>query len=169
MRSSSPMAAGQEEELEWIGKATAKLQGPKPPQVWSVLVEDFCNIHRWLPAVDDCWQVAGVKGEVGAVRCVATGGGKKLCNETLISVDHGARCLSYRALENNVGIHRYVSTMKVLPAAEGGGDGEAGCRIEWSYEADPLDGMTRERFDSLIKNHLEGMVENLEKTFPLNS
>ncbi|RAL51176.1 unnamed protein product [Cuscuta campestris] len=168
--------AGVLEELKWEGKSTAKCQGPKPHQVWSVLIDDFCDLHRWLPSLDRCHQVDGVKGEVGLVRYVASvdpadsGEEKKVknwCNERLVSVDHRERCLSYQVLDNNMGIEGYVATLKVFPAADGDGD-DAGCRIEWSYVADPIVGMTGEEFFGFIASNLQGMVGTLQKAFPLD-
>ena len=47
------------------------------------------------------------------------------------------RCISYEIMENNVGFKSYMATIEVLPI---NGDGQNGCKIEWSFVADPIEG-----------------------------
>ncbi|CAH9142109.1 unnamed protein product [Cuscuta epithymum] len=154
-------------ELNWEGKTTASLNGPKAHKVWSVLVEDFSDIHKWLPNLDQSHHVEGVKGEVGWVRYVAStassGNENKVrwCRERLVSIDHDGKCMSYQVLENNIGIKSYIATLKVLPTLDG--DDEVGCEIVWSYVADPIDGMTSDAFFGFISSSLKGMAATLEK------
>lgn len=161
--------AGQEEP-KWEGKATAELKGPKAQKVWQTLVDDFCDIHKWFPAIETCHYVEGVKGEVGMVRYVGTtvpasedGGEAKVnwCREKLVRLDHGGRSLSYQILDNNVGMKEYVATLKVLSSSDGGD--ELGCQIEWSYVSDPIVGMTPEGFYGYVSFSLQAMAEKMEK------
>ncbi|CAI9093565.1 OLC1v1029096C2 [Oldenlandia corymbosa var. corymbosa] len=183
------MAGKQEEKEEimekWEGKATARLKGVKPEQVWTLFLDDFCSFHKWLPTIDTCYQVEGINGQPGAVRyCSSTttlsdanhhhhddGGTAKTavlwCHEKLVSVDAAGllRSLSYQVLDNNLGIKSLVTTIKVSPAVSTDGDDDgSGCQIQWSFVADPMEGlMTYDGFSSYINFALQGMAENMEK------
>ncbi|KAK2661278.1 hypothetical protein Ddye_007811 [Dipteronia dyeriana] len=56
-------------------------------------------------------------------------------------IDPIQRCLSYEMLDNTSGFKSYVATIKVLPI---NGDGKIGCKIEWSFVVDPINGKTLE-------------------------
>ncbi|XP_060211257.1 lachrymatory-factor synthase-like [Lycium barbarum] len=158
------MAAQQ--QSKWEGKAIGNLKGPKAEQVWP-LFEDFFNFHNWLPTIDTCYQLNNEKD--GLIRCCAntvppsSDGSEaiiKWCHERLLYVDKIERCLSYEALDNNVGIRSYVATFKILSSDDGD---ESGCKIEWSFVADPVDGLTLECFLGYVDFSLQGMAEKIEK------
>ncbi|KAL8259552.1 hypothetical protein R6Q59_027505 [Mikania micrantha] len=155
----------------WEGKATAELKSTTAEQVWPLL-EDFCNFHKWLPTIDTCHHVQGAHGEPGLVRYCATivpsaspsandaGPAStdvvKWCHEKLLSIDPVQRCLSYEIGENNLGFTGYVSEMKVVET-------DGGCRVEWRFEADPVDGMRLEDLCGYIESSLNAMAERMEK------
>ncbi|XP_051151402.1 lachrymatory-factor synthase [Andrographis paniculata] len=149
----------------WEGKATAKVLSLSAEAAWSFL-EDFCNFHKWFPAIDTCRRIEGVDGRPGLVRyCAATlpppsEGVVKWCHERLLAMDPIGRSLSYEVLENNIGIKRYTSTMRVT--AINGGDGVSGCQIEWSFLGDPVEGLTREEWVAYLDSGLQGTVRNME-------
>ncbi|KAL3844196.1 hypothetical protein ACJIZ3_001599 [Penstemon smallii] len=164
------MAAAQtENKPKWEGKIAAKVEKTTPQQAWTLL-EDFCNIHKWLPSIDTCHKVEGVEGRAGLVRyCASTYSGGdggdvvvKWCNEKLIEVDPINKCLSYEVLENNMGLKFYKSTMEVKPTE--GGDDVHGCLIEWSFLADPVEGFSFEDLIGYLDLSLQGMVHKMEKT-----
>ncbi|XP_057466636.1 lachrymatory-factor synthase-like [Actinidia eriantha] len=159
----------EETQPKWEGKATVKLIGSTPDQVWPLL-EDFCSLNKYLPTIDTCHQVEGVYGQPGLIRyCASTitsssrGTGEKAikwCHEKLLAMDPIERCLTYEVLDNNMGFNSYLSTMKVLPID---GDDEHGCQIEWSFVCDPIGGF---RFDDLltyIDSSARSMVEKIGK------
>ncbi|KAI5669184.1 hypothetical protein M9H77_19037 [Catharanthus roseus] len=155
---------------KWEGKAVAKLKnGVKAEQIWSLLTEDFCNFDKWLPTIDTCHQIEGDNGKPGLIRYCSSSSSTKWCQEKLIAIDPKVRCLSYEILSNNLGFKSYVSTIKVLKSTEIGGDSEeeeelgGGCEIEWSFVADPVDGLSCEGLGDYINYSLKGMVENMEK------
>ncbi|MCD7472052.1 hypothetical protein HAX54_012935 [Datura stramonium] len=154
------MAAQQ--ESKWEGKSIAYLKGPKPEQVWP-LFEDFFNFHNWLPTIDTCYQVNDKDGLIRYCASTSSHGGEaiiKWCHERLLTVDKIQRCLTYEALDNNIGLGSYVATFKVLPSD---GADDSGCQIEWSFVADPVDGLTLECFLGYLDSSLQGMAENFEK------
>ncbi|KAL3330361.1 hypothetical protein AABB24_034279 [Solanum stoloniferum] len=160
--------ATQQLESKWEGKSIVDLKHPKAEQVWPLL-EDFFNFHNWLPNIDTCHQInCDNKDEI--IRYCASiappsssDDGEaitKWCHEKLLTVDKIERCLSYEVLDNNIGIKSYVSTLKVFSSD---GDDENGCQIEWSFVADPIDGLTLELFLGYVDSSLQGMAENMEK------
>ncbi|CAK7353144.1 unnamed protein product [Dovyalis caffra] len=163
-------AVKEETQPKWEGKATAELKGPSADQIWSFL-EDFCNIHKWIPTVDTCYQVEGELGQPGLVRyCasstpLASNGSHEenkisWAKEKLLMINPTERCLSYEITENNVGFKSYVATTKVLPI---NGDGQNGCKIEWSFVADPIEGWAFGDLNSYVYNCLQFMAQKMEQ------
>ncbi|KAL0318377.1 UNVERIFIED_CONTAM: hypothetical protein Sangu_1993900 [Sesamum angustifolium] len=159
--------AAEADEPKWEGKATAKLHKPTPQQVWPLL-EDFCSFHNWLPTIDTCRKVEGAHPDL--VRyCAATlppppdggDGVVKWCHEKLLAMDPTQKLLSYEVLENNMGFKSYKSTIKVT--AIEGGDAPNGCQIEWSFLADPVEGLSCDDLVDYLDISLQGMAQNMEK------
>ncbi|XP_076920552.1 lachrymatory-factor synthase-like [Bidens hawaiensis] len=150
---------------KWEGKATAELKTTKADQVWPLL-EDFCNIHKWLPTLDTCHYVQGVHGQPGLVRYCATiiksssspsnEVDVKWCHEKLVSLDPVERCLRYEIGENNLGFTGYVAEMKVVEM-------DVGCMVEWRFVADPMEGMGLEDLCCYMESSLKAMAERMEK------
>ncbi|KAK6782465.1 hypothetical protein RDI58_020261 [Solanum bulbocastanum] len=164
--------ATQQLESKWEGKSIANLKHPKAEQVWPLL-EDFFNFHNWLPNIDTCHQINSNNKDEIIRYCASTAppsssdngeGIIKWCHEKLLTVNKIERCLSYEVLDNNIGIRSYVSTLKVLALD---GVDEGGCQIEWSFVADPIDGLTLELFSGYVDSSLQGMAENIEKALVL--
>ncbi|RXI07701.1 hypothetical protein DVH24_005474 [Malus domestica] len=98
------------------------------------LLADFCNLHKWFPILDTCYQVEGVPGQPGVIRYASLypdAFGKtslsaddhghhddqrsiKWVTEKLLAIDLIERCLSYEIVDNNIGFKSYVGTMQVL-------------------------------------------------------
>ncbi|PHT40494.1 hypothetical protein CQW23_19348 [Capsicum baccatum] len=158
--------ASQQQQSKWEGKSIANLKGPKPEQVWPLL-EDFFNFHNWLPTLDTCYQLNHNDGLL--IRyCASTvspssDSGEaivKWCHERLLTVDKIKRCLSYEVLDNNIGIRSYVAMFKVFASND---CDESGCQIEWSFIADPVDGLTLESFSGYLNSSLQDMAGKIEK------
>ncbi|KAF8035892.1 hypothetical protein BT93_C1803 [Corymbia citriodora subsp. variegata] len=165
----------EETRPRWEGKAIAELKGPTPDQVWPFL-EDFCNVHKLLPAVDTCRQVEGVPGQPGLVRCCAsaTFGNNsdpsklKWANERLLMMDPSDKCFSYEILDNNVGFKNYVATVRVMPMKDEDGK-KNGCTIEWSYVSDPVEGWGLQDLCSYIDFSLQSMAKKIESAIQESS
>ncbi|KAF7112504.1 hypothetical protein RHSIM_RhsimUnG0223000 [Rhododendron simsii] len=151
---------------KWEGKATANLVGSTPEQVWPLL-EDFCNLNKYLTTLDTCYRVEGELGKPGLIRyCGATvpslsGGDEKLtlwCHEKLLAMDPIGRLMTYVVLDNNMGFKSYESTIKLLPID---GDDEPGCRIEWSFVTDPVEGNTQEDLVNYLDSSVRTMAMNM--------
>lgn len=150
-----------DDNLKWEGKATAKLK-PTAKDVWPLL-EDFCSLHKWLPTIDTCFKVDD--GKSGLVRhCAASprGGDPEVrwCRERLTGIDPVGKWLSYEVVDNNMGFKSYKSTLKVVPTD--GGD-EFGCQIEWSFVADPVEGLSCDDLAKYVGIGLQGMAQNMER------
>lgn len=156
----------------WEAKVSKKLNKHKPEDVWPFL-EDFCSFNKWLPSIDTCYKVGGVEGRPGLIRyCAATlppppdgNGGEetiKWCHERLLEVDPIKKYLSYEVLDNNMGFKSYKSTLEVLPSMDGDDD-QKGCLIEWSFFADPIEGLRFEDMVAYLDSCLQGMAENIER------
>ena len=72
-------------------------------------------------------------------------------------IDPIERCLSYEVIDSNIGFKSYVATSKVLPINNGGG-----CKIEWSFVADPIEGMSQEGLASYIDHSIQFMAKKME-------
>lgn len=153
-----------EEAAKWEGKATAKVTGFSPDEVWPLLA-DFCNYHKWLPGIDLCRCVDGDPSLPGCVRyCArtsATGEVEDWANEKLTAMDPAGRTLSYVVLENSVGFGAYEATIKVVPDVGDGGGGAKGCSIEWSFVADPVVGWGRDGLMEYIDSSLKTMAQRM--------
>ncbi|GMQ03477.1 hypothetical protein CsSME_00049261 [Camellia sinensis var. sinensis] len=156
-------------ESKWEGKASANLVGSTPQEVWPHLA-DFFNLTKYLPSIDTCYKIEGEDGKPGLIRyCSSTitssSGGSdevviKWCHEKLLEIDPSKWYFNYEALDNNMGIRSYFSTIKILPID--GGE-EDGCEIEWSYSADPIEGFTFDSFLAYIDTSIHTMAENIGK------
>ncbi|KAJ6862514.1 hypothetical protein NC652_039381 [Populus alba x Populus x berolinensis] len=67
--------------------------------------------------------------------------------EKVLVINPIERCISYEIMENNAGFKSYVATIEVLPI---NGDGQNGCKIEWSFVADPIEGWRLELLHSQL-------------------
>ncbi|KVH99854.1 lachrymatory-factor synthase [Cynara cardunculus var. scolymus] len=166
--------AEERRESKWEGKVVAEVRSITPQQVWPLL-EDFCNVHKWLPTIDTSRHVEGVYGQPGLVRyCASTlsslpsNGDDQTpttvvnwCHEKLLSIDPVQRSLSYEITENNLGFTFYVAEWKVIELK--GDDNAGGCRIEWSFSCNPVEGWKLEDFSGYIGSGLEGMAKRIEK------
>ncbi|KAL1532527.1 lachrymatory-factor synthase-like [Salvia divinorum] len=155
------------ENPKWEGKATAKLLRPTANEVWPLL-EDFCSLHKWLPTIDTCFKVVDDDEDNGLVRhCAASpqdgsDSEAQWCRERLTGMDPAGKWLSYEVVDSNMGFKNYKSTMKVVPI-DGGDD--LGCQIEWSFETDPIEGLSCEDLAKYVGIGLQGMALNMERTF----
>ncbi|XP_008794116.1 lachrymatory-factor synthase-like [Phoenix dactylifera] len=152
----------QNQSEKWEGKASINVPNTKADEAWSLL-SNFCSLHLWLPAIDVCEKVAGVEGQPGCVRyCAAapSDGGKlvRWSKEELLGFDPVARSYCYEVTGSNIGFGRYMATFKVL--AE---EGEAGCKLEWSFESEPVEGWTQESLIAYLQTGLEGMARRVEE------
>ena len=155
-------------QTKWEGKACVELAIPTAQEVWP-LVEDFCNLHKWLPTIDTCYQVDGILGQPGMVRYVATttttssNGNEetmiKWAKEKLLMIDPIKRCLSYEIIDNNIGMKSYVGKFIVSPIND---DGKKGCKMEWSFVCDQIEGLRFEDFLPYIETGLQSMAKKME-------
>ena len=78
-----------------------------------------------------------------------------------MSIDPIQRCLSYEIVENNWGFTYYVVEIKVNEVDDGG------CMIEWSFEADPIEGWRLEDLcrdiESSLKDHISRVSEEVQE------
>ncbi|CAL0300893.1 unnamed protein product [Lupinus luteus] len=148
-------------------KATVELAENSTEQVWPY-IEDFCCIHKLIP-LDICHKLEGIEGQPGLIRyCAITIKGDDADAETtimnwakekLLSIDRVQRCLSYEVGENNMGFKSYVATMKVLAINEDAKEG--GCKIEWGFVSDPIEGWRLQDLKSFIDSNLQAMAKKI--------
>lgn len=146
-----------QKQPKWQGNASAELKRTAAEQAWTALA-DFCNFHKWLPTLATCRQVEGVPGEPGVIRYCASApvdneeSSIKWAKEKLLTVDPIQRCLSYEVAESNLGFKSYVARMQVVAMEMDGGDG---CKIEWSFVCDPIEGLGLDDFLSYLDSSLQ--------------
>ncbi|MQM02844.1 hypothetical protein Taro_035612 [Colocasia esculenta] len=157
------------QEATWEGSAQAKLPAATADEAWSLL-EDFSGIHRLLPGIKTCTLVDGANGVPGCTRhCVgppvpSENGGEPTvywATERLLSFDAAERSYSYEVTDSNMGFRRYVATLRAKP--EGGVGAGGGCRLEWSFAADPVEGWSRDRLVGYLQYGLEEMGRRIEE------
>ncbi|KAJ6361541.1 hypothetical protein OIU78_002052 [Salix suchowensis] len=130
--------AEEKSQIKWEGKSIAELRGPTADQSMVSLggllqYKQMVSKHRFMMRA----RFVGSK-------------------ERLLMISPAEKCLSYEVLENNSGFKSYIATMKVLEI-NGSDAGENGCKIEWSFIADPVEGWTFEDFNSFINFCLQSM------------
>ncbi|KAK7351503.1 hypothetical protein VNO77_11015 [Canavalia gladiata] len=153
-----------ESEPKWEGKAIVELPGKEAESAWSA-IQDFCNLHKWIP-LDTCYYVEGIQGQPGLIRyCASTVKDPesqtptiKWAKEKLLTIDPIQHSLSYEVGENNMGFNSYVGTFQVLPL---NGDPKLGCKIEWGFLCDPVEGWTFQALNSYIENALQFMANKI--------
>ncbi|PIA38254.1 hypothetical protein AQUCO_02800139v1 [Aquilegia coerulea] len=135
-------------------------------QVWPFLA-DFFGMRKLLPALDICRPVEGIGGEPGCIRYCARYTGApdneetvKWATEKLLSIDNAQRSLSYKIIANNLGYESYMATMKVVP---GGNNNKDGCKIEWSFVVEPVEGRTEEDMASHQDYILKTIAKSIEE------
>ncbi|XP_057424924.1 lachrymatory-factor synthase-like [Lotus japonicus] len=162
--------AAKESKPKWEGKATVELPGTTAEAAWAV-VSDFCNLHKWIP-IDTCYQVdqdqpglfryctSIIKTDGSAVMDEKARTTKiKWAKEKLLVNDPVQHCLSYAVIDSNIGFTNYVATMSVVPIAMAA---EAGCKMEWGFVCDPVEGRTCEDLRSYIESYLRFMANKIE-------
>lgn len=149
---------------KWEGEVSAVTATAKPQEIWPLLADDFCSLHKWLP-IDTCRHVEGESGQPGLTRYCATTDTSspspsiKWVHERLILIDATQHILTYEIRENNIGFKSYVATFKLLPG--GDGDDGGGCKVLWSFVADPIEGWPLEEFVKYLDISLKHMVNKM--------
>lgn len=153
----------------WKGTTSIELKTCKAQHVWP-LFEDFFGLDKWFPSITTCLPIEGKSGQPGCVRFCSgfktvndsndntTGSVKQRVNWTkqkLLSIDPTEKVFTYSIVEGNVGFNGYLSTVKVVPAGEG-------CRIEWDYEVEPVEGWKPQDLDDFIGTGLQVMANRME-------
>ncbi|KAM1365006.1 hypothetical protein ACFX13_044074 [Malus domestica] len=155
-----------QKQSKWQGNTSAELKRTAAEQAWPALA-DFCNLHKWFPNLATCRQVEGIPGQPGVIRYCASApvdndeSSIKWAKEKLLTIDPIQRCLSYEVTESNLGFKSYVSTMQVV-AMDGGG----GCKIEWSFVCDPIEGLGLDEFLSYLDSSLQLMGKAIMEHAP---
>ncbi|GFZ08485.1 hypothetical protein Acr_20g0002930 [Actinidia rufa] len=154
----------------WKGTVTAKAEGFTPSQAWSFF-EDFGNLYKIDPNVDISYALEGVYGHAGLVRfCSAhtttalPSGENEIAvqwfHEKLLAMDPAKYSFTYQIMENNVGFTYCKSTVKVLPIHD---SNELGCKLEWTYESDPLPGQTPDYLSNYFGLNIQAMADAIKK------
>ena len=76
--------------------------------------------------------------------------------EKLLMIDPIKWCLSYEVIDNNIGMKFYVAKLIVSP----NDDGKNGCKMEWSFVCDPIEGL---RFEDFLLNTIETGLQSMAK------
>ncbi|XP_074289786.1 lachrymatory-factor synthase-like [Silene latifolia] len=160
---------GEENTRKWEGETRVEMQNTTPKEIWP-LISDFCSLSKWVPHVKRCYLVEGVPNEVGMIRYCGTtefpNEGEQWANEKLLMIDSSNMCFSYEILDNNLGFKGYVATVR-LEQIEGEDGGVCGCRIVWSFVADPVDRFTLEDLVGFITSVAQVMAKRMEQSISL--
>ncbi|CAO2183018.1 unnamed protein product [Urochloa humidicola] len=155
----------------WRGTVRAVATGPSPGAAWALL-GDFFSLDRWVSTVATCRRVEEEEEEgrpgcvvrycEGPVNMAAAVGEEEEAavvgwsKERLLEADDAGRWYSYEVVESNKGFGRYRATLAVE-------HDPAGCAVRWSFEADPVEGWTREGFVAFLEKLARGVAKLLEE------
>ena len=124
---------------------------------------------KWLPTIDTYYQVDGILGQPGLVQYVPTpttissNGNEetmiKWAKEKLLMFDPIKPCLINKIIDNNIGMKSYVGKLILSPIND---DGKNGCKNEWSFVYDPIEGLRFEDFLPYIETGLQSMAKKME-------
>ncbi|XP_004301435.1 PREDICTED: uncharacterized protein LOC101313126 [Fragaria vesca subsp. vesca] len=150
---------------KWESQASAQLKGSKAHEVWPLLA-DFCNLDKWFPNLHTCYRVQGVSGQPGLVRyCEMKRDETTLwAKEKLLMIDPINQSITYEVGDNNLGLKSYVATVPVVPI-----NNNNGCKIEWSYVCNPIEGSSLEEFQSFVEYCLQGIAKKMELALVSNN
>jgi len=154
------MKEQEEPRRKWKGETRVELKGHSPAQIWP-LISDFSSLNRWFPHVATCYLLEGVSGQPGVIRYCASMDGNQWAKERLLMIDPSDMCFSYEIVDNNAGFKSYVSTVRLYPTD--GDDGRCGCRIVWSFVADPVEGLTLEGLLGFFDITAKAMAQRMEE------
>ena len=110
-----------------------------------------------------CYLVEGIQGQPGLIRyCAAAADDDdnttvEWAKEKLLKIDPVQRCFSYEIVDNNMGFKSYVATWKVVVDAE-----LEGCKIEWEFVCDPVEGWTFHGLHSFFESLLKFMASKIQ-------
>ncbi|KAL2548424.1 Polyketide cyclase/dehydrase and lipid transport superfamily protein [Forsythia ovata] len=154
------------EQKKWEGTVSTTLENANADQIWPFW-KDFYSINKWFPGQTTCEGIHGNNGEPGCIRYCGDlpvpaidGTASSWTRERLIAIDDIEKSFSYEILECNFGVKSYVANVKIDPVAAG--DNGRGCRIEWRFTVEPVEGW---RLEDMVSNYevwLKIMVKNME-------
>ncbi|WCJ29502.1 Polyketide cyclase/dehydrase and lipid transport superfamily protein [Euphorbia peplus] len=98
------------------------------------------------------WKVEGEAGKPGVVRYCSSASSGMWVKEKLLMINHAERCLSYEIVDNNMGFKSYAATFQVLDDS----------KIEWSFVADPVEGMGLQDLESYADECLQFMAKTIQ-------
>ncbi|KAG9449133.1 hypothetical protein H6P81_009098 [Aristolochia fimbriata] len=149
----------------WTGEATAKVPGVPADKVWA-FIDDYANVYKYLPSIDETTIASGEPGKVGCVRlCKGSplpgSEERTFTHEKLVAYDPENYTLSYEVMDNNIGFKDYVATLKVLPE-------EDGCCVKWSFVTPPMSGPNSSMeflmgYLNYSVNHMAGKIAEAAK------
>ncbi|CAI9773123.1 unnamed protein product [Fraxinus pennsylvanica] len=158
------------EQKKWEGTVSTILENVNADQIWPFW-KDFFSVHKWFPGNTTCEGIHGNNGEAGCIRyCgdlpvpAVDGAASSWTKERLIAIDHNEKSFSYEILDCNIGVKSYVANVKIYPVVAGENGG--GCRTEWRFTVDPVEGWSLE---DTVRNYevwLKIMVKNMEAAVP---
>ncbi|KAK7292021.1 hypothetical protein RIF29_07639 [Crotalaria pallida] len=144
----------------WEGNVSAKLKNTTAEQAWPLL-KDFFNLHKRFPTLATCYGIHGSNGEPGCIRyCEGfsiPSNGVSWSKERLVAVDDADRSLKYEIIDSNIGFKSYVSTIRVLNHGH-----DDGCKLEWSFAVDPVEGLVHEDLVGKYDVGLQLMAQKME-------
>ncbi|XP_074289338.1 lachrymatory-factor synthase-like [Silene latifolia] len=157
---------GEQNIRKWEGETRVEIQNISPKEIWP-LISDFCSLNKWFPHVKTCYLVEGVPNEVGMIRYCGNkefpSEDEQWAKEKLLMIDSSNMCFSYEIVDNNAGFKSYVATVRLERVDDEDG-GVCGCRIVWSFVADPVDGFTLEGLVGFIGSLAQVMAKRMEES-----
>ncbi|KAJ3669012.1 hypothetical protein LUZ60_010962 [Juncus effusus] len=145
---------------KWEGKVSIDLPTINANQAW-LLLPDFFSIHLWMPSVHTCEKLHVSDSQVGSIRYVTSppdeSGEVRWAKEELVAFNQVERSLSYTVIESNMGFGYYIAHFRVIERED------LGCRLEWSFECEPVKGWSEEGLVAYLDLGLKIMAERLEE------
>ncbi|KAM5574614.1 lachrymatory-factor synthase-like [Rosa sericea] len=114
------------------------------------------QVVPWPPHLLPSWRSFG---QPGLVRYCERGTDETTilwAKKKLLTIDPINQCMTYEIVDNNMGFESYVATMQVVPI------NNHGCKIEWSFVCDQIEGTSLEDLQSFVESSLQGIARNME-------
>ncbi|GLJ51578.1 hypothetical protein SUGI_1096250 [Cryptomeria japonica] len=132
-------------------------------RVWEIL-NDFYGLKKWQPNLLVCERVEGTPTQgPGCVRSLSFPSPSSpektsWAKEELTSLDCANHCYSYTIIDTNVeGIEGYEATLQVIEGME-----EDKCIVKWSFELNPVDGLSQQEFVGNFSSVLTAAIKSLQ-------
>ncbi|GLJ29983.1 hypothetical protein SUGI_0592740 [Cryptomeria japonica] len=149
---------------KWQGSVEAKIMAPLEV-VWKI-ASDYYELKKWFPGMKSCERVEGAPERgLGSVRrciiCLPSDEESRdfFFAEELIAQDDTKHSCTIRVTDTDLpSFMGYEGTVECCEAEE-----DDNCLMKWSFEMNPIAGLSKEDIEALWSSILTGKAKMLEQ------